>query len=89
MPASLHTLCLSWFILAVCSQVRRTAEGDIPVPLTVAYNHHFESTMTGGLRCAGRQIHPLVYFSQIGDGTSQVIGRGQDDDVEPPGPHPT
>lgn len=28
-------------------QVRRTAEGDVSVPLNVAYNHHFESTMAG------------------------------------------
>mmetsp|Transcript_2949 Transcript_2949/g.6209 ORF Transcript_2949/g.6209 Transcript_2949/m.6209 type:complete len:755 (+) Transcript_2949:19-2283(+) len=29
-------------------QVRRTPSGDIPVPISVAYNHHFESTMVGG-----------------------------------------
>ncbi len=28
-------------------QVRRTPEGDVRVPINVAYNHHFESTMTG------------------------------------------
>ena len=28
-------------------QVRRTPEGDVSVPITVAYNHHFESQMTG------------------------------------------
>jgi hypothetical protein len=27
--------------------VRRTPQGDVSVPLTVAYNHHFESTMIG------------------------------------------
>jgi hypothetical protein len=29
-------------------QVRRTKEGDVSVPINVAYNHHFESTMIGG-----------------------------------------
>lgn len=28
-------------------QVRRTDKGDVSVPITVAYNHHFESTMIG------------------------------------------
>lgn len=28
-------------------QVRRTEEGDVSVPINVAYNHHFESTMAG------------------------------------------
>ncbi|CAE7469985.1 unnamed protein product [Symbiodinium pilosum] len=28
-------------------QVRRTKDGDVSVPITVAYNHHFESTMVG------------------------------------------
>ena len=28
-------------------QVRRTKDGDVSVPITVAYNHHFESTMIG------------------------------------------
>lgn len=28
-------------------QVRRTEQGDIPVPMSVAYNHHFESNMVG------------------------------------------
>eukprot|EP00403_Amphidinium_massartii_P006684 CAMPEP_0178382090 /NCGR_PEP_ID=MMETSP0689_2-20121128/6317_1 /TAXON_ID=160604 /ORGANISM="Amphidinium massartii, Strain CS-259" /LENGTH=525 /DNA_ID=CAMNT_0020002289 /DNA_START=98 /DNA_END=1675 /DNA_ORIENTATION=- len=28
-------------------QVRQTPSGDVSVPLTVAYNHHFESTMIG------------------------------------------
>mmetsp|Transcript_145113 Transcript_145113/g.404305 ORF Transcript_145113/g.404305 Transcript_145113/m.404305 type:complete len:785 (-) Transcript_145113:188-2542(-) len=28
-------------------QVRRTPQGDVSVPMTVAYNHHFESTMVG------------------------------------------
>lgn len=28
-------------------QVRRTPDGDVSVPITVAYNHHFESQMTG------------------------------------------
>lgn len=28
-------------------QVRRTPTGDVQVPITVAYNHHFESTMIG------------------------------------------
>ncbi|KAK3262691.1 hypothetical protein CYMTET_28467 [Cymbomonas tetramitiformis] len=28
-------------------QVRRTATGDVSVPISVAYNHHFESTMVG------------------------------------------
>eukprot|EP00041_Stephanoeca_diplocostata_P021125 m.486046 g.486046 ORF g.486046 m.486046 type:complete len:898 (+) comp21742_c0_seq1:58-2751(+) len=30
-----------------CDQVRRTPEGDVSVPLDVAYNHHFESNMAG------------------------------------------
>ena len=29
-------------------QVRRTPEGDVSVPINVAYNHHFESTVIGG-----------------------------------------
>ncbi|CAJ1420409.1 unnamed protein product [Effrenium voratum] len=28
-------------------QVRRTDQGDVAVPITVAYNHHFETTMIG------------------------------------------
>lgn len=28
-------------------QVRRTPEGDVSVPINVAYNHHFESVMVG------------------------------------------
>lgn len=28
-------------------QVRRTKDGDVSVPINVAYNHHFESTMAG------------------------------------------
>ena len=28
-------------------QVRRTPDGDVPLPINVAYNHHFESTLTG------------------------------------------
>lgn len=28
-------------------QVRQTPEGDVSVPITLAYNHHFESTMGG------------------------------------------
>lgn len=28
-------------------QVRRTDHGDVSVPITVAYNHHFETTMIG------------------------------------------
>eukprot|EP00928_Gymnodinium_smaydae_P089563 TRINITY_DN7350_c0_g6_i1.p1 TRINITY_DN7350_c0_g6~~TRINITY_DN7350_c0_g6_i1.p1 ORF type:complete len:782 (-),score=96.02 TRINITY_DN7350_c0_g6_i1:86-2431(-) len=28
-------------------QVRRTADGDVSVPINVAYNHHFESNMVG------------------------------------------
>ena len=28
-------------------QVRRTASGDVSVPINVAYNHHFESNMVG------------------------------------------
>eukprot|EP00931_Biecheleriopsis_adriatica_P039550 TRINITY_DN22616_c0_g1_i2.p1 TRINITY_DN22616_c0_g1~~TRINITY_DN22616_c0_g1_i2.p1 ORF type:complete len:480 (-),score=77.41 TRINITY_DN22616_c0_g1_i2:82-1521(-) len=28
-------------------QVRRTKDGDIQVPMSVSYNHHFESTMVG------------------------------------------
>lgn len=28
-------------------QVRRTPEGDVSVPINVAYNHHFESNMIG------------------------------------------
>ena len=28
-------------------QVRKTPQGDIPVPLTVVYNHHFESNLVG------------------------------------------
>jgi len=28
-------------------QVRRTDEGDVSVPISVVYNHHFESTMIG------------------------------------------
>jgi hypothetical protein len=29
-------------------QVRKTADGDVSVPINVAYNHHFESSMVGG-----------------------------------------
>lgn len=29
------------------NQVRRTAQGDVPVPIDVVYNHHFESNMVG------------------------------------------
>jgi len=29
------------------NQVRRTPHGDVPVPIDVVYNHHFESTMIG------------------------------------------
>ena len=28
-------------------QVRRTADGDVSVPITCSYNHHFESNMVG------------------------------------------
>ena len=28
-------------------QVRRTKDGDVSVPISVAYNHHFETTMVG------------------------------------------
>lgn len=28
-------------------QVRRTPDGDVPVPISVTYNHHFESNMIG------------------------------------------
>lgn len=28
-------------------QVRETADGDVSVPITVAYNHHFEATIIG------------------------------------------
>lgn len=30
-----------------CDQVRKTPQGDVSVPLDVAYNHHFESSMVG------------------------------------------
>ena len=28
-------------------QVRRTADGDVPVPITVAYNHHHDTAVVG------------------------------------------
>mmetsp|Transcript_48596 Transcript_48596/g.135802 ORF Transcript_48596/g.135802 Transcript_48596/m.135802 type:complete len:784 (-) Transcript_48596:90-2441(-) len=38
-------------------QVRRTPDGDVSVPINVAYNHHFESTMVGaGVHL--EKIHP-------------------------------
>ena len=28
-------------------QVRRTADGDVPVPINIAYNHHHNTMITG------------------------------------------
>lgn len=38
-------------------QVRRTAGGDVSVPINMAYNHHFESHMAG----AGSRLEKIVF----------------------------
>lgn len=54
-------------------QVRRTPEGDVSVPINVAYNHHFESNMVGK-HAALEKIHlsgpddPMARAHDMGHG---------------------
>ena len=43
-------------------QVRRTDSGDVSVPISVAYNHHFESTMSLGVKADKAALSPPKFI---------------------------
>ena len=49
-------------------QVRRTAEGDIPVPISMAYNHHHDTAVVGkGTELEEMEMHdPRLAASPYG-----------------------
>ena len=52
-------------------QVRKTDKGDVSVPMTVAYNHHFEATMIGkgaSFRKTTRMEDPHAAAHDMGHG---------------------